>query len=506
MSNYITGPDVVKYACSCGLLKPITRLYFCRHCLELRCGFCVCHEVDSNYCGKCCENLPSAEARLKKNRCGDCYDCPSCKQNLSKRAATVGPKNPEDPKATPRKVYYLLCLNCRWSSRDVGIPDQAAATGSWPERENVHAARLQEIIEMYKGIVLAEKQQKMEKDKKKQRRFMTFTDRTGITASMLRKRIGLPDIPHPLLKPKPKEPEEAVAKEEVEEFPEELLTKPINLNEITTLEQRLNLPEWQPTTVDKLFPIHKQVSVKRSQRCRACEHNVSKPEYSPTSIKFKIQLFAFYHIPEVRIFTVEPLRAGKQCELLLKFSNPTQHQTVITFLPLFPSEDSFASKEIKELVPDEEVPSREIVIEEKQPPSLPGSQPSSLLHTSLSRTPSITVKPRPIKQAITANVELPTSNFVLLPRDDAAEFDDSGDTHNIQDDTKLVVWRKSNKAVIRLNITPLENLNIGDEVVVGFTMQHIYVNTITAVESKEPQRYNNNVKVFQYLGKIVGSE
>lgn len=30
--------------------------------------------------------------------------------------------------------------------------------------------------------------------------------------------------------------------------------------------------------------------------------------------------------------TVEPLRAGKQCELILKFTNPTQHQTVITLL------------------------------------------------------------------------------------------------------------------------------------------------------------------------------
>lgn len=74
------------------------------------------------------ENLPSNEARLKKNRCGNCLDCPSCMQQLSLRAATVGPKNVEDPKATPRKVYYLLCLNCHWSSRDVGIPDQQSSS------------------------------------------------------------------------------------------------------------------------------------------------------------------------------------------------------------------------------------------------------------------------------------------------------------------------------------------------------------------------------------------
>ena len=33
--------------------------------------------------------------------------------------------NPDDPgKLTPKKVYYLACGFCRWTSRDVGIPDQ----------------------------------------------------------------------------------------------------------------------------------------------------------------------------------------------------------------------------------------------------------------------------------------------------------------------------------------------------------------------------------------------
>lgn len=62
------------------------------------------------------------------------------------------------------------------------------------------------------------------------------------------------------------------------------------------------------------------------------------------------------------------------------------------------------------------------------------SQPNSLL--SLSRPPSITVKPRSTSQEINAELIIPTSSFILPPRDDAAEYDDSSDTHNIQDDTK----------------------------------------------------------------------
>lgn len=49
------------------------------------------------------------------------------------------------------------------------------ATGGWPERENVYNVRLTEIIEWYKSVVLLEKQQKLEKDKKKQRKYMSFT-------------------------------------------------------------------------------------------------------------------------------------------------------------------------------------------------------------------------------------------------------------------------------------------------------------------------------------------
>jgi hypothetical protein len=72
---------------------------------------------------------------------------------------------------------------------------------------------------------------------------------------------------------------------------------------------------------------------------------------------------------------------------------------------------------------------------------------------------------------------------------------------------RLVVWRKSNKAFVKLLVTPKENLELNAEVVVGFTMQHIYTNTIsTTVENKEPDKRNHNVRVFLTLGNLVGSE
>lgn len=42
---------------------------------------------------------------------------------------------------------------------------------------------------------------------------------------------------------------------------------------------------------------------------------------------------------------MEPLRAGKTCELILKFTNPTQHQTVITLLKMMYDEEDIVKEE-----------------------------------------------------------------------------------------------------------------------------------------------------------------
>lgn len=201
---------MVKYVCACGHQNPISKLYFCRYCLKLRCGYCVCsqvkksicklclfrliriYQVDSHFCCNCLENIPSTEAKFKKNRCGKCFDCPSCQHTLSSRANTVQmlptPRKPEDGVTPPtagkeakpiaRKMYYLVCLNCRWTSRDVGIPDQTVATGQWPELEYAHATRFALLLEHYQNVVLQDKQEKQDywrRKAPKQHKFPSLT-------------------------------------------------------------------------------------------------------------------------------------------------------------------------------------------------------------------------------------------------------------------------------------------------------------------------------------------
>ena len=46
MASTFEGDGIrVLLTCSCSALSPAARLYFCRHCIKLRCPLCVSHEV-----------------------------------------------------------------------------------------------------------------------------------------------------------------------------------------------------------------------------------------------------------------------------------------------------------------------------------------------------------------------------------------------------------------------------------------------------------------------------
>lgn len=473
--SYLIQKECVKYECTCGSLKPISKLYFCRHCLELRCGYCVCHEVDSHYCSNCMEHLPSAEAKFRKNRCNTCFDCPNCFHTLSVRATT---RSAEDGNTkTPTKHYYLACFFCRWTSRDVGIPDQTTGTGNWPVKELPFSETLNSYLDYYKVLAMRERNLKEKKTYSSPliRGYSSFTEKFGLTSMIARKRAGLPPLSLggkentqsnlPKIVP-------SVAVEDVEPLPDTYFT---DLTKITTLAQRHAYPMLQAETITSLHPQHRHFYIKCSLRCRKCEHNVSKPEYNPGSIKFKIQLAAYYHMPEVRIMTFEPLKVGKPSEIVLKITNPTQHLTSLQFGPLINSEErrSLKTEEISE-----------------------------------TKKEKLTFElPRPIRNLqMNTDVELPQCSVILPPRDDAAEYDDSADTHNFQDDTKVVVWRKGNKVAVKMKITPQNGVEGGEESVFGFSMEYGYVNTMPTLEQKLPLRSEIQVNLFISPGPVLSSQ
>lgn len=498
MSHFFQRDVLV--VCSCGSLKPLTKLYFCRHCVVLRCGYCVSHEVDSIYCSNCLENLASSEAKLKKNRCGVCFDCPCCFHTLTIRASTVSRINTEPgqsgPSKTSFKSYYLACFFCRWTSRDAKIPDQSTATSSnWPEHENKYAARIATLLEYYKIITLRER---LEKENRmflhsSRRTYQHFSEKFGLSAMIARKRAGLPPLPPLGLGREdtstPPQITPAEASEFVEPLPDDIFTKPVDLVELTSLSQRFIVPDLQPEFVADLFPLHKQLFIKRSQRCRVCLHNIFKPEYGPASIKFKIHLAAYYYVPEIRLMEKSILNKGTSNEIRLKIINPAQISTTVQLVQLMDVPlDSFTMEAIR----SEDIP---------EPESLEKKSISGLVPIPKKSYPQ--EKPRPVKYKTNGKVSLPDTVISLPPRDDTAEYDDIGDTNQYQDDPAVVTWRKGNKVVIKIGVTPNDDLEPADEVTVGFVMKYTYHDKIISpLEQKEGKDVSINVRYLLTIGSI----
>ena len=147
--------------------------------------------MDSHFCSNCLENIPSSEAKLRKNKCNTCFDCPSCSATLSARATSIQvpmtstkpEESAETTKMVTKKMYYLACLACRWTSRDVGISDQTSQTCSWPEEEYSHNTRFQLLSEHYQAVVLHDNQEKLEFSRRKTvktSKFPTMTVSSGV--------------------------------------------------------------------------------------------------------------------------------------------------------------------------------------------------------------------------------------------------------------------------------------------------------------------------------------
>ncbi|XP_038839940.1 dynactin subunit 4-like, partial [Salvelinus namaycush] len=196
---------------------------------------------------------------------------------------------------------------------------------------------------------------------------------------------------------------------------------------VTTLRQRLLQPDFQPAGASQLHPKHKHLLIKRSLRCRKCEHNLSKPEFNPTSIKFKIQLVAVSYIPEVRIMSIPNLRFQKECQVLLTLTNPVENITHVTL----------------------------VGCEEGDPEDI----------------------------NTTAKVMVPTKELVLAGKDAAAEYDELAEPQDFQDDPDVVAFRKSNKIGFFIKVVPQREED-GD-VTVSFKIRHDFRNLAAPIRPSE---------------------
>jgi len=449
----------VLYACQCKEFKPITKLYFCRHCTKLRCAKCVTHEVDSFYCPNCLENMPSAEAKLKKNRCANCFDCPSCGNTLSVRATAVpvAPSNPlEDTtqQAPAKKMHYLNCGFCRWTTRDISLPDQVTPSGGWHDREYDFTKKMSALLEYNKHVTHQEKLQKERQKLTKRRTNMYLMDRYGYSISLGKKRGSFASSPlsasvlsrtnsSPGGKQKQMEaPESYTVSECIEPIPDTFYTETIQLENVLDVDQRLQEAGRQPTLASDLYPKHKSLMVRRSYRCKECEHNLCKPEFNPSSIKFKLQLFGVQYCPLLQIVKIGNLVQEEEAECVLSLTNPLDTIMYVTFHPLQEGDLEYDQK--------------------------------------------------------TAEIFLPSTPLAVAAKDATVEFDGIGSIspENFDDDPSIVQSRSSNKLFFYCNVKPISK---DSEVKVSFKMRYEYKMIVAPLIRKLDSSPEKTVKPEEHL-------
>jgi len=190
--------------------------------------------------------------------------------------------------------------------------------------------------------------------------------------------------------------------------------------------------------------VSQMLLVKRSLRCKECDHNLSKPEYNPSSIKFKIQLSAYYHIPELRIKSLPQLKKDQQIRLEMTLQNPTPYTLHVTLLAV---EDN-TSQTVKIVVPN-------VVLQ-------------------------------------------------LSPKDDTADLDVDQNLHSqYNDDINAVSFRKGNKLGFWLTLTPLKC----GECRFRLRMKHDFVNTVIQSHSNSTDRQSQISWITHLisinLGKVI---
>ncbi|OTF82844.1 dynactin subunit 4-like protein [Euroglyphus maynei] len=210
----------------------------------------------------------------------------------------------------------------------------------------------------------------------------------------------------------------------------------IDVGHLNTLQQTLNQIERQPEKCSDLYPTSQQLVVKRSLRCKKCDHNLSKPEYNPSCIKFKIQLSAYYIVPELRILKSPPMKLNETTRIELTLTNPTQYLINVTLLP-------------------------------------------------------VDITNNPI-----ADVILPNTVLQLTPKDDTGDLVDVESSNSkFNDDPNVISFRQGNKIGIYLFVTPKQGN--GAPCQIQFRMKHDYVHSILPSTLKQAPNQNAEEIVFK---------
>ncbi|KAI8086676.1 dynactin p62 family-domain-containing protein [Halteromyces radiatus] len=346
--RHLLSPEASNY------LYPLSRLYFCEDCHEIRCPCCVQDEIISYYCPNCLFEVPTASVKSEKNRCArNCFQCPICHNTLAVVASKEATSS--SMSATNTGPYFLACNVCRWNSQEIGMVFEKPTSLALQLQKNEDA--LPDVQEFDHLKEHFEKHLRVNTPSLPSS-YLSFSgsgyNKILGSGGMLGSSY---DLYHSAGHHQQQQQmqgrlddistyETSVQVPEKESATLESLMGLRDMNRISTLAQRYTQLHDQPYHMDQIHPQRIHLCIKRSKRCRTCRHILIKPEQKAQATRFKIKLVAMNYIPNItitKIFTQQPststilqqqqplvLKLGVATQFALKFTNPLYEVMSVT--------------------------------------------------------------------------------------------------------------------------------------------------------------------------------
>ena len=316
------------YKCSCGEFCDISLLYFCQLCNKFNCSYCVTQQIDQYFCRNCMETSVWTDIRKHKFLCKNCYTCPRCFHTLN-TVTISNQKNIEDYQV----LYSLLCLHCRWSTRESGLQDCSLLNDFlFSNLKWIHFTK--SLIDMYK--------KKMEQEIF-ENVGATFDSQSYVSNRyILDYRLKTSTLTHSFIKSGQKNtsttkfsatsinnvqhPTQDISCTENAQLPDGIdnsfYSENFLSNESTSLSQRLNQTIFQCVLISDLKPTRLKIYSKRFKRCRYCQHILCRPDLNVSAIRFKILHIATLFVPIVRVIPCSTIEFGRVFKLPFVIFNP----------------------------------------------------------------------------------------------------------------------------------------------------------------------------------------
>ncbi|KXS12396.1 hypothetical protein M427DRAFT_137287 [Gonapodya prolifera JEL478] len=358
-SDVATGPTTA--------LFPLSQLYFCDSCTDIRCPLCTSEEFSGYFCPNCLFDSVTIAVKTEKARCNrQCFDCPVCFSALAvvpvPLADSTGTAVVLSSTATTKTdseapmSYILSCPYCRWDSSSLGSdwvfdkPTGLAARSNAVASQHPTNAEFEALRSHFEKVLAANTETGT-----------PYAPSNSLTASLTSAitpdgRQGADPKARPssssslVVMRVSKLLAKASAKKGISTKPKEVgdfqstVTWPhpwtyeteqddsvaereraaalSDFGITSSLATRVLLSEEPLSLNSQLRPQRTQLRTKRIRKCRSCQNILVRPENKSGATKFTIKMIGLKYLPSITVANPAYAYRSASPKLFLRIANP----------------------------------------------------------------------------------------------------------------------------------------------------------------------------------------